>query len=85
MKDPIDLQFSFFMDVVPYLTEDERLTLRAGRFGMSLGNAEMARRHTGRAEYSVQVRRLLRPSMTGLSGTATAFVTRPVNGTYRPN
>jgi hypothetical protein len=34
--DPIDLQFAF-LDVVPYLTDDERLTLRAGRFGMSFG------------------------------------------------
>src|SRR6266478_5184444 len=34
--DPIDLQFAF-VDVLPYLTSDERLTLRAGRFGMSFG------------------------------------------------
>jgi hypothetical protein len=39
-KDPINLQFAF-MDVVPYLTEDERLTLRAGRFGMSLGSGRL--------------------------------------------
>ena len=35
-QDPIDLQFAF-LDVVPYLTDDERLTVRAGRFGMSFG------------------------------------------------
>ena len=35
-NDPVDLQFAF-ADVVPYLTDDERLTLRAGRFGLSLG------------------------------------------------
>src|SRR6266478_2810353 len=35
-QDPIDLQFAF-VDVVPYLTDDERLTLRVGRFGMSFG------------------------------------------------
>ena len=34
--DPIDLQFAF-VDVVPWLKDDERLTLRAGRFGMSFG------------------------------------------------
>ena len=34
--DPIDLQFAF-VEVVPYLTADERLALRAGRFGMSFG------------------------------------------------
>jgi len=35
-NDPIDLQFAF-VDVVPLLKDDERLTLRVGRFGMSLG------------------------------------------------
>src|SRR6266403_1071689 len=35
-NDPIDLQFAF-VDVVPWLTDDERLTLRVGRFGMSFG------------------------------------------------
>jgi hypothetical protein len=35
-EDPIDLEFAF-LEVVPYLTDDERLTLRAGRFGMSFG------------------------------------------------
>jgi hypothetical protein len=39
-KDPINLQFAF-MDVIPYLTEDERLTLRAGRFGLSLGSGRL--------------------------------------------
>src|SRR6266481_671357 len=35
-QDPIDLQFAF-VDVVPWLKDDERLTLRVGRFGMSFG------------------------------------------------
>src|SRR6266403_1308701 len=35
-NDPIDLQFAF-VDVVPWLKDDERLTLRVGRFGMSFG------------------------------------------------
>lgn len=35
-QDPIDLQFAF-VDVVPYLRDDDRLTLRVGRFGMSFG------------------------------------------------
>src|SRR5258708_4015709 len=34
--DPIDLQFAF-VDVVPWLKDGERLTLRVGRFGMSFG------------------------------------------------
>ena len=33
---PIDLQFAF-VDVVPWIKDDEQLTLRAGRFGMSFG------------------------------------------------
>src|SRR5271154_2229388 len=39
-QDPIDLQFAF-LDLVPYLTEDESLTLRAGRFGMSFGSGRL--------------------------------------------
>ncbi len=35
-QDPIDLQFAF-VEVAPYLTSDQRLTIRAGRFGMSFG------------------------------------------------
>jgi hypothetical protein len=35
-QDPIDLEFAF-LEVVPYLTDDERLALRVGRFGMSFG------------------------------------------------
>src|SRR5258708_20477466 len=35
-QDRGDLQFAF-VDVVPWLTEDQRLTLRVGRFGMSFG------------------------------------------------
>ncbi len=38
--DPLDLQFAF-IDVAPYLTDDERLTLRAGRFGMSFGSGRL--------------------------------------------
>lgn len=35
-QDPYDLQFAF-LEVVPWLTEDQRLALRVGRFGMSFG------------------------------------------------
>lgn len=35
-QDPIDLQFAF-LEVAPYLTDDESLRVRAGRFGMSFG------------------------------------------------
>ena len=39
-QDPIDLQYAF-ADFVPYLTDDESLTLRGGRFGMSLGSGRL--------------------------------------------
>src|SRR5215470_13653935 len=35
-QDPIDLLFAF-VDLVPFLTDDQRLTVRVGRFGMSFG------------------------------------------------
>jgi hypothetical protein len=38
--DPADLQFAF-MDVVPWLDEDQKLTARFGRFGMSLGSGRL--------------------------------------------
>ena len=39
-QDPIDLQFAF-LDVLPYLTDDESLTLRGGRFGLSFGSGRL--------------------------------------------
>lgn len=39
-QDPIDLAYAF-VDVVPYLTADQSLTLRAGRFGMSFGSGRL--------------------------------------------
>jgi len=38
--DSLDLQFAF-LDVIPYLTDDERLTVRVGRFGMSFGSGRL--------------------------------------------
>jgi len=38
--DPTNLQFAF-VDVVPWLTEDLKLTVRFGRFGMSLGSGRL--------------------------------------------
>ena len=38
--DPVDLQFAF-AEVVPYLAEEESLTLRAGRFGMTFGSGRL--------------------------------------------
>ncbi len=38
--DPLDLQFAF-ADFLPYLTDDESLTMRGGRFGMSFGSGRL--------------------------------------------
>lgn len=75
-NDPIDLQFAF-LDVIPYLTEDENLTLRAGRFGMSLGSGRLvATRASPNIPFKFDGTELLysRPQWQ-----ATAFLTRPVN------
>jgi hypothetical protein len=74
-KDPIDLQFAF-VDVLPYLTEDERLTLRVGRFGMSLGSGRLvATRASPNIPFKFDGFETIydRPLWH-----ATAFVTRPV-------
>jgi hypothetical protein len=76
--DPIDLQFAF-MDVIPYLTDDESLTLRAGRFGLSLGSGRLvATRASPNIPFKFDGAELLysRPDWE-----ATAFLTRPVNET----
>lgn len=39
-QDPLDLAFAF-VDVVPYLTDDASLTLRGGRFELSLGSERL--------------------------------------------
>lgn len=38
--DPADLQFAF-IDVVPWLTDTQKLTMRFGRFGMSFGSGRL--------------------------------------------
>jgi hypothetical protein len=74
-QDPIDLQFAF-LDLVPYLTEDESLTLRVGRFGMSFGSGRLV---ATRAAPNIPFR------FNGFEAIyarplweATAFLTRPV-------
>jgi hypothetical protein len=74
-NDPSNLQFAF-LDLLPYLTEDEKLVLRGGRFGMSLGAGRLVASRAapnipfkfdgGEAIYD-------RPDWE-----ATAFFTRPV-------
>ncbi|SRR6266568_1044483 len=73
--DPIDLQFAF-VDVLPYLTSDERLTLRAGRFGMSFGSGRLvATRAAPNIPFKFDGFEMLyaRPLWE-----TTAFLTRPV-------
>ena len=75
-QDPLDLQFAF-MDIVPYLTDNESLTLRAGRFGMSLGSGRLvATRAAPNIPFKFDGFELLysRPLWE-----ATAFLVRPVN------
>jgi len=75
-KDLVDLQFAF-ADVVPYLTDDERLTLRAGRFGMSLGSGRLvATRAAPNIPFKFDGFEAIYATP---SWHATAFVTRPVN------
>ena len=74
-QDPIDLQFAF-LDVVPFLTDDESITVRAGRFGMSFGAGRLV---ATRAAPNIPFR------FDGFEAIysrplweATAFLTRPV-------
>ena len=74
-QDPGDLQFAF-VDVVPWLTEDQRLTLRVGRFGMSFGAGRLvATRAAPNIPFRFQGLELLysRPDWN-----LTGFVTQPV-------
>src|SRR6266581_3703383 len=71
----IDLQFAF-VDVVPWLKDGERLTLRAGRFGMSFGSGRLvATRAAPNIPFKFDGFEILyaRPLWE-----ATAFLTRPV-------
>lgn len=73
--DPLDLQFAF-ADFVPYLTDEESLTLRGGRFGMYFGSGRLV---ATRAAPNIPLRfdggEMIyeRPLWE-----ATVFVTRPV-------
>jgi hypothetical protein len=74
-QDPIDLQFAF-LDLIPYLTDDERLTLRAGRFGMSIGSGRLvATRAAPNIPFRFDGLELL---YTRPLWEATAFLTQPV-------
>ena len=74
-QDHFDLQFAF-LDMVPYLTDDQRLTLRVGRFGLLFGAGRLV---APRAPVNIDFRfdgfELLysRPLWE-----ATAFLTQPV-------
>ena len=73
-QDPIDLQFAF-IDVVPWLADTERLTLRAGRFGMSLGAGRLV---ATRAAPNIPSRfDGFEALYTRSNWNLTAFITRP--------
>ena len=77
-QDEIDLQFAF-ADVVPYLTSDERLTLRGGRFGMSLGSGRLV---ATRAAPNIPFRfEGFETLYSSPALNATAFLVRPVKDT----
>jgi hypothetical protein len=74
-QDEGDLQFAF-VDVVPWLTEDQRLTLRVGRFGMSFGAGRLvATRAAPNIPFRFQGVEILysRPAWN-----VTSFLTQPV-------
>jgi hypothetical protein len=74
-QDPIDLQYAF-ADFVPYLTDDESLTLRGGRFGMSLGSGRLvATRAAPNIPFRFDGGEMI---YTRPLWEATAFLTRPV-------
>ena len=73
-NDPIDLQAAF-VDLVPYVTSEDRLTLRAGRFAMSLGSGRLvATRAAPNIPFRFDGFELL---YSHLDWKATAFLTRP--------
>jgi len=74
-EDPFDLQCAF-VEFVPYPEADGRLTLRAGRFGLSLGSGRLV---ATRAAPNIPFRfDGLEALFTSGPWAATAFLTRPV-------
>jgi hypothetical protein len=74
-QDPIDLQFAF-ADVVPFLVDDQKLTLRVGRFGMYFGSGRLL---ATRAAPNIPQRFDGGEAIYDQPGwQATAFLTRPV-------
>ena len=75
--DPIDLAYAF-ADVVPYLNGEESLTLRGGRFGMSLGSGRLVATRAAPSAPNIPFRfdgfEMLYATS---SWEATAFLTRP--------
>ena len=72
--DPIDLQFAF-VDLIPYLDGNGSLTLRIGRFGMSLGSGRLvATRASPNIPFKFDGAEIL---YRNPSWEATAFACRP--------
>ena len=76
-QDPIDLAYAF-VDVVPYLTDDESLTLRGGRFGMSFGSGRLVATRAAPGAPNIPFRFDGGEVMyTARDWEATGFLTRP--------
>jgi hypothetical protein len=76
-QDPIDLAYAF-VDVVPYLTDDESLTLRGGRFGMSFGSGRLVATRAPPGAPNIPFRFDGGEVMyTARDWAATGFLTRP--------
>jgi len=76
-QDPIDLAYAF-LDVVPYLTADQSLTLRAGRFGMSFGSGRLVATRAAPGAPNIPFRFDGGEVMySAPSWAATGFLTRP--------
>ena len=76
-NDPIDLAYAF-VDVVPYLDGDQSLTLRAGRFGMSLGSGRLVATRAAPSAPNIPFRfDGVEMLYSAANWQATGFLTRP--------
>ena len=76
-EDPIDLAYAF-VDVVPYLTTEQSLTLRAGRFGMSFGSGRLVATRAAPGAPNIPFRFDGGEAIySGRDWAATGFLTRP--------
>jgi len=74
-RDPADLQYAF-VDIFPYINDDEHVIVRLGRFGLSLGSGRLVATRAGpNIPFKFDGGQLI---YTGPSWQATAFFVEPV-------